>query len=77
VTSRSSLRNRGDEGHLSESLLSQYMLRELDVDWAEDKRDLMARSCCPQLRVLRGDQATLETFLPSREITVGLDQSCL
>jgi len=35
----------------------------------EDKRDLIARSCCPQLRVLCGDRATLETFLPGREIT--------
>jgi len=69
VTSRCSLRNCGDEGHLSEFLLSQHMLRGLDVDWAEDKRDLIARSCCPQLRVLCGDRATLETFLPSREIT--------
>ena len=61
--------NRDDEGHLSKFLLSQHNLRGLDVDWAEDKRDLISRSCCPQLRVLCGDRGALETFLPGREIT--------
>jgi hypothetical protein len=58
-----------DENHLSEFLLSQHNLRGLDVDWAENKRELIPRSCCPQLRVLRGDLGAMQTFLPGREIT--------
>jgi hypothetical protein len=61
--------NRDDEDHLSNFLLSQHNLRGLDVDWAEDKRHLIPRSCCPQLRVLCGDRGAMETFLPGREIT--------
>ena len=61
--------NRGDKDHLSEFLLSQHNLQRLDIDWAEDKLDLIPRSCCPQLHVLCGDRGALETFLPGREIT--------
>ena len=61
--------NAGDEDNLSNFLLSQHDLRMLDIQgWAEDKRDLIPPSCCPQLRVLCGNQEVLETFLPGREI---------
>jgi hypothetical protein len=64
-------RNR-DKGRLSNFLLSQHSLQKLEVKWPEDKRDLIPRSCCPQLRVLCGDRGAMETFLPGREI-ISLD----
>jgi len=61
--------NPNDEDHLSNFLLSQRNLRTLDIQsWVKAKRDLIPPSCCPQLRVLCGDQDALETFLPGREI---------
>ena len=56
------------DGHLSNFLLSQHSLQKLEVDWPEDKRDLIPRSFCPQLRVLCGDRGAMETFLPGREV---------
>lgn len=47
--------NHDDEDHLSNFLLSQQNLQKLEVEWAADKRDLIPRSCCPQLRVLCDD----------------------
>ena len=62
--------NYGNEGHLSQFLLSQRSLRELSVHWAEDKRDLIPTSCCPRLTDLHGfNQGAVETFLPGRKIT--------
>jgi len=56
------------DGHLSNFLLSQHSLQKLEVDWPEDERGLVPRSSCPQLRILRGDQGAMETFLPGREV---------